>query len=410
MLSSLNNYKGEYDYIILHSTPDLWPSICLKERKINPNVIIYGITVWETETLPYMWDIYTNYVDKISVPSQFSSIAFKKFHTEVSVINHPVVFPNTTTIEFCDIYYIKENYNYIFYNISEFSNRKGIYELIETFKKLFKEDNTVLLYIKTFGRDTTELTNLPENIIINTDRVSDSFIDCIHKCGNCYISFTKAEGQGIANCQAGLYENHILLPKYSGYLDYFECGLDYFDYILEPATFCHTQLPQHSECGNLPFCKYFNLFVPEYHQFAKVINPESQILNSVKLKKKGSTLLKKHLIENFSLEKFRELFVKDLFSTKRKNITFPKTIKPNNAITPQLCYFRYTTPSKPKMCIIGSFKFGNVGDDTYAFIFKKYFEKEFQVTIVSDNETVNLDNFEIISKFSLISNILIDIS
>lgn len=59
----------KYNYVVIHSTPDLWPAVSNYERRINPKVVVVGITVWETQDIPKEWIKYLKFVDKISTPS-----------------------------------------------------------------------------------------------------------------------------------------------------------------------------------------------------------------------------------------------------------------------------------------------------------------------------------------------------
>lgn len=53
--SKLLNRPIQYDIVIMHCVPDTWPSIIQSEKRKNRNVLIVGLTVWETSEIPSRW-------------------------------------------------------------------------------------------------------------------------------------------------------------------------------------------------------------------------------------------------------------------------------------------------------------------------------------------------------------------
>lgn len=400
ILSSLFNKLEpcKYDYIIIHSMPDIFPVISCIERNKNPDIIIYGITVWEIDTLPKNWDLYCSYADKISVPSKFSSLAFNKLNVPVDIVLHPLIIENNKS-ENCMLYEIKDEYKYIFYNISEWTNRKGITELIQVFLETFGENKNILLYIKTFGdisetegikyiNDTIKKLNIKyvNNIILDYNRVSDSYINCIHNCADCFISLTKSEGQGLGICYSVLHGNRCIVTGYSGFKDYIDINLvDYIDYTLEPATFCSIWSQKHYDCKNLPHCKYFNKFLPQKHLWAK---PDLEHTKKLMLNVISKSKIKA-IVEN----KFEKFDVYNSLITTKINQCKIIPIKQKKLLDylPQSMYFDWPVYTK-KILIINSGGYGNVGDYTYSFIFNKFFygKPEYKLIFLSDND-INRD-------------------
>lgn len=398
IISNVCRAEKKYKYIIIHSTPELWPVICNIERKINPKVIIYGITVWETEDfLPHRWDLYCQFVDKVSVPSEFSSLAFKRAGIKTDVVCHPVEKTLKTDKGCC--FLKNKRYSYIFYNISEWTNRKGITELIQLFLECFREKPDVLLYIKTFG-DTSEKESKvfmkklgdPVNVIIEYGKVSDSYIDCIHDCGNCYVSFCKSEGQGIGACQAALSGNHIIITGYSGHLDYLK-EVSLVEFTLEPASFCCAWNPKHFDCKYLPHCRFFDGFCPSRQKWAKIdtVSACEKMLSAFENTLSGNKDTIEYINTNFSYKKVSETLLTSLRNTKRicsktrkqniKDRAYTEILKSNCIEQGSILDFK---ESKKKLVVLNAGGYGNVGDDAYSFIINLKFKETCEISFVSD--------------------------
>ena len=399
MLLSLLNKKKDcvFDYIVIHSTPDLFPIISNLERKINKNVLVYAVSVWETETLPSDWIECIKYVDKISVPSNFSAISFRKECDIVDVVFHPV-YKKECNPDCCMISSIKHKFSHIFYNISEWTNRKGIAELIDTFIKAFGTNKKILLYIKTFGDVTKKegvefivqtlkkyhLSKFLDNVILDYARVSDSYIDCIHKCADTYISLTKSEGQGIGVCYSVLHGNNCIVTNYSGHLDYLKDynNVYYVNYTMEPATFCSVWSNKHFDCRLLPHCRYFDKFVPHLDSWAAVDTD-----HAMQLMKQVITIGQ---VKNTTLPisvNFCDDFYKSLTSTIRnKNISVNRTeITSVLDYLPQQLLFRWKTVKT--ILVVNAGNFGNVGDFCYSYILNQYFSSgDYRLIFISDSE------------------------
>lgn len=406
LLSYLSNNKFETDYIIIHSIPECWPSISKFEKQKNPNCLIYTISVWELEDLPLKFLKYIQYSDKISVPSSFSAISFKKHHPNVDIIHHPI-FSSFKTNDKCLLHSLKNKYKYIFYNISEWTNRKGITELIEVFSKI--KNNDVLLYLKTFG-DITEIEgeqfikNLNcKNIILDYKHVTDEYINCIHECGNCYISLTKSEGHGIGVCEAALNKKHIIITNYSGFLDYLK-DVDLINYTLEPATFCTTWSKKHEICSTLPHCNYFDLFLPSLSSWA---NPNKEhaleLMNkAIELNLSGNIETFNYLQNNFNKEIFCHNLIDSVLSNTK--LIFNKNKIINSLLLyskynfyPQIKFFNWNTIKKT-ILLSNASGMGNVGDQLINNNIIKYFEKDYNLINIADNCIITKEYEQILIK------------
>jgi hypothetical protein len=410
LLSLLSNIERPTGItrVIIHSMPNLFPVISKYEYSLNVKVVLYGITVWETETLPPKWALYSSYMDKISVPSIFSGISFEKVHTSVDVINHPII---STGTDYGDVPCMMKDkeYDYIYYNISEWSNRKGIIELLHAFYQtciLVGNGKRIALYLKTFGidkNDAMKFVNLTcreysKHVYLDFERVTDLYINCIHNCCDCYVSLTKSEGHGIGACYAALFENHVIITKYSGQLDYL-VDVDFISWESEPATLCSIDYPKkHSKCKNLPHCIHFDAFIPAFQSWAKPnIKEASEKMHKVALSsKKGEYSSKMWIIHNYNSIVFAERLLNSLETTcsisldVKNNYIQKYSILDTSGILQQSLVLDYSPSIKKRILVCNSAGYGNVGDDSYNWLLKKFF-CNYDIQFVPDTQILLSD-------------------
>lgn len=401
-LSRLTKNKCEnYEFVVIHSMPDLWPAICKSERLLNSNVKIYGISVWEIETLPLKWKIYSQFVDKISTPSQFSSISFQKSFPQVETIHHPLKVLKSHNTSICLIKQLdlKEKFDYIFYNISEFSNRKGVLDLIKAFSKV--DNERTALYVKTFGlMSENELRayvakHFPQKfskIFFDFARVDDDYINCIHNCADCYVSLSKSEGHGIGVCEAMLACNHVITTGYGAQLEYLKDPTT-IDYEMVPATLCSSWSTICKKCEILPHCQHFDGFLPCLHLWAqpKIDSAVSQMELAAKEKLRGEEYQKNFILENFNQSVFAERLTKSILETKLIDPKFRKKsvkkyideLENISLIQSQAQIFKTLRP-KLTIKVLAASMYGNVGDHAIANTIYKSFAEDYEIIQVPD--------------------------
>lgn len=300
-----------YTHIIIHGMPQpQWKSIIKKEKELNPDVKIIGLTVWESDTLPYEWKEYLELCDKIIVPNYWNQLSFSSELTRpVEVVHNPIdVFPESIDYPL-NIF----NDKYIFYTIGEWITRKNLPFLIEAFKSAFHIDDKVVLYIKTNSKHSKEvLEKLIENranqIIIDTNMLSEKQIMSIHEQGDCFVSPCKAEGTGLGACTAAYYNNPVIMTSGAGQMDYLK-GIYYISSITEYVKACDP-LVEHAGCkGGVcidhPYFKDTHL----WHQ--PLFDDLVSLLRMVyKFKPKASPITKQFLLEEMNIRKIGLKFTK----------------------------------------------------------------------------------------------------
>lgn len=231
------------DMIILHSTPDIWEKLynrnCGSEYKRA-----IGYCAWESNTLPISWVKAINEnetIDEIWVPSTFNKQCFEFSGIKnkiIKVVPH-LYFKTQDLIPKSDIMIkdclgnIIDNTKYTFYNISEFIDRKGIIELIQTFDRLYEKNKNIQLILKLhykkFSFDSIKYIidtikqytfNFGKSIFIIYKGLTEHEVLLLHSFGDCYISLTKGEGFGLTIFDAFKLKKELIVTGYGGHLDF----------------------------------------------------------------------------------------------------------------------------------------------------------------------------------------------
>lgn len=243
------NKNIEYDSVIIHHVPDAWADIV---KNIPRNKKIYGLTVWETNKLHNDWINFINNsgVDEVIVPSYFNHDVFKNsgVNKKINVWYHDIFpFASSNNIDiknvFSKFYLLKDcrfskNSNEIksiidkktvYYNISQYNERKNLDQVIESFCIKFKGNTDVCLFIKTYFKEfsdcQTEMLKYrflsiikkykdAPSIIFCFDNLTDDEINCIHEFGDVYFTLNRGEGFGLCTYTAKRIGNKIICGKF----------------------------------------------------------------------------------------------------------------------------------------------------------------------------------------------------
>ena len=242
--SLINKWVDQYDVVIMHCTPDLWPRYRKEKSKILSNKIVNGYCTWETNHLPEKWvECINNYVNEVWCPSTYNERAFKDSGVTIPIRVVPHIFlpqslPLANSVKITDIktgIQIGKDGRYIFYAIGELNIRKGIEDTIQAYCKAFKSSDPVRLILKVHYRNyspenknkceeilMTEIEKYPSHpeIIYLLEPLSSNEMLGLHSIGDCYVSLTKAEGFGLTIFDAYNYGKKIIATGYSGHLDF----------------------------------------------------------------------------------------------------------------------------------------------------------------------------------------------
>ena len=255
---NLNTSKDiDYNTIIVHSTPDIWTTVIKNAPNINlENKIIIGRTVWEFEKLLPEWvnTINASIIDIVSVPTNWNKKCFINSGVTKPIIVEPHVYVDypykktglkhlinkSLLISKIEPSILLEKINsqkfYKFYCIGQSINRKGILDTVEAFCKSFKSTDKVILLLKTFKANYTELekvkciteitqiTNLYNHapIAFIKENLNYDEIKSLHDVGDCYVQLTKSEGFGLGIFDAFNLGKDIIVTGYGGHIEYLD--------------------------------------------------------------------------------------------------------------------------------------------------------------------------------------------
>lgn len=244
----------EYDSLILHISPELYPWWIAHE----PNKKLVGYTVWETNTIPSHWVEQINKLDRLMVPCRWNKQVFEDGGVKIpiNVIPHLL---NQTLSASLNCALPQDNKDYVFYTINTWTKRKAIPQLVEAYLETFSATDPTCLVIKTTSIDDSRTTrpyilnkilcstrfilnsiksryNSPARIRLITKHVRNEEIHKLHQRGDCYVSLCHAEGWGLGAYDAASIGKPIIMTGYGGQLDYLPEDLSYLvNYELAPV-------------------------------------------------------------------------------------------------------------------------------------------------------------------------------
>ena len=249
VIQSLINKPINYNYNIIHSTPEFW------EKHLIPGVKNIGYTVWETTKLHPAWIKYiNNSVDKVLVPCEWNVDVFKDsgITIPIGVVPHGISKKEYEGVEKFNIAGVKDS-DFMFYSIFQFTERKHPLAIIKAYYHAFTGVDDVVLVLKTYRSNYSEeekkairetlkrlkvimpMDHYPKVVLIS-DMLSESEISAIHTRGDCYVSLDRGEGFGCSPFQAGAAGKPIIVTNFGGTNEYAKEDNSYLvDYQLTPV-------------------------------------------------------------------------------------------------------------------------------------------------------------------------------
>jgi glycosyltransferase involved in cell wall biosynthesis len=224
-----NIISSDVDTVIQIVTPN--------EMRPVPGKRNIAVCCWETDRIPFYWSITLNAFDEIIVPCEHNKTAFEKSGVSkpIHVIGMPV-FSNQYSLDDVEPLVIPETSldTTIYYNIAQWTHKKGIDAAIRSYFLAFQNDENVLLVLKGYvgmqkqAGDAQKVVGAINDIksamrlqkyprIYVTDQVmSNEQLKQLHKLGDCYVNTTRGEGWGIPPFEAMLYGNDLITTHHTG--------------------------------------------------------------------------------------------------------------------------------------------------------------------------------------------------
>tara|TARA_R110000824_G_scaffold9430_1_gene42262 strand:- start:1016 stop:2188 length:1173 start_codon:yes stop_codon:yes gene_type:complete len=223
------------DVVIQHLTPN--------EMRPAPGKTNIAIVAWETTKIPTYWADKLNEFDSVMTFCDASVKAFKDSGVTVPIHKVPHTFdiPSYSLDDVeaimspSDPNFLKDRF--IFYNISQFSQKKGIDSLLRAYFGAFhgKKDEVVLLlktYVNMQGRSQEQdklkayINNVKQGmrlpadgyppVMLVTKTLTDDQIRKIHKTGDAYVCSSRGEGWCIPAFDALTYGNKLITTLWGG--------------------------------------------------------------------------------------------------------------------------------------------------------------------------------------------------
>tara|TARA_R110002096_G_scaffold237547_1_gene428340 strand:+ start:1663 stop:2862 length:1200 start_codon:yes stop_codon:yes gene_type:complete len=223
------------DVVIQHLTPN--------EMRPAPGKTNIAIVAWETTKIPTYWADKLNQFDSVMTFCDASVKAFEDSGVTVPIHKVPHTF-DISSYSLDDIEaimspsdpdFLKDRF--VFYNISQFSQKKGIDSLLRAYFGAFhgKKDEVVLLlktYVNMQGRSQEQqklkayIDNVKQGmrlpadgyppVMLVTKTLTDDQIRKIHKTGDAYVCSSRGEGWCIPAFDALTYGNKLITTLWGG--------------------------------------------------------------------------------------------------------------------------------------------------------------------------------------------------
>lgn len=221
--------------------------------------------LWESEYIKKEYvDQINRYSSSVIVSSEWNKNAMMKCGVikDIQVMYHkPTLPPLRTKNEVINFVYENSKVfgkpkNLIhtknFYSIGQWTCRKGITEVLESFCKAFTSNDNTALILKTHyishddesvhvcvERINDILKKYPDHptIYYMYSNLLDSDMINIHFCGDIYVSATKSEGIGLGAITASGYNKPVVITKYGAQYEYLKDNpkTRFVSYTLQPA-------------------------------------------------------------------------------------------------------------------------------------------------------------------------------
>jgi hypothetical protein len=273
VFNCLNKKIEKIDSIIIHHTPESWFDIYKRYKLLFENVKIYGLTTWETTHIHNDWvNLINNNIDEVIVHSKFNVNCFKNSGVNKKInLWYNNIFPFQKVDVDIDNLFKKFNlYNNgsfvsdlkliksiidsktVYYNISQFINRKNVNQVINAFCKKFSKNDNVCLFLKIYLEKFDEndknflkykihnivknYENCPE-IICCLDYLNDNEISIIHEFGDVYFTLNRGEGFGLSTYTAKKIGNKVICGKFGAEKEFLDDNDILLDYELRSSRY-----------------------------------------------------------------------------------------------------------------------------------------------------------------------------
>lgn len=250
ILNPLMTKKISPDVNIIHMTPQNYI------RYKTPGIKNIGYTVWETTKLPDGWADMCNQLDEIWVPCDWNVEVFKKCGVKVPVkkIEHTINLDQFKNV-MLDRDFNPPKDKFIFYSIFQWTERKNPAGLIRAFLSEFSKSDNVVLILKTYIRDNSdvdkeavsnEIKNVIDtmwtkgdhpDVVLYHKMLSRQQVLSLHKVGHCLVLPHRAEGWSCTHFESMAMGNPTIGTRFGGNTEFMTDENSFLvDYQLTPVA------------------------------------------------------------------------------------------------------------------------------------------------------------------------------
>lgn len=170
-----------------------------------------GFTMLEVDGLPKEWVRQSNLMDEVWVPSQFNKETFINSGVQVPIKVIPLgIDPNYFNPKIVGKRYSEK---YTFLSIFEWGERKAPIDFIQTFLKLFGNNDDVHLVCKIINNDGSidvmneisklQIKNQSSKItLLYNEKIPDYLMGSLYRSADCFVLPTRGEGWGMPILEA----------------------------------------------------------------------------------------------------------------------------------------------------------------------------------------------------------------
>lgn len=270
----LESHVGkDIDYNVVISW--LLPGMALEQMAGESKAKRIVMTLWETDKLHPSWPKHCSHLDEVWLPGYFNERVFRhsfdrqadqdpkyeKLRTiPLRSFSYPINFDDYDTSTIAKLKHPVTgdpltDSTYVFYSISQWSERKNFSDLLEAYWAEFSAEEDVVLFLKTYGNGFSEsehqkiqnviatlasYCNKPQGlppVAVIRDLLSKKQMLALHKACDCYVSSSRGEGLGLGMIEAGVCGNPVITHCFGEQSSYISMttGILY-NHTLKPVT------------------------------------------------------------------------------------------------------------------------------------------------------------------------------
>lgn len=211
---------ADADVAVLHEDPLFWPLIFRANPELQHKPTI-GFAVWETQTLPPIYQPGLDMVHAVWTASRFSAGALAQGHGNVTVVPHAVVLtePGTDDLAWAHAQ-VPHGIPYFFCIVDGLNPRKNLDLLLRAFSRVRLQSKAeIVLVLKQYRKP---LPMHAANVISVDETLADGRLAALHRLALGYVSPHRGEAWGLGLSEAMSHGVTVLGTGWSGNMEFMD--------------------------------------------------------------------------------------------------------------------------------------------------------------------------------------------